>query len=189
MSRKGLNCTFVYSAGGRSLGYRLRASSVSHGLAVVGTESSARIRKVFYPHHLTMSNFSVTVDLIGETEYKSFSNWMANYLEYAMTKGTNAATFPAMTVIIPSHRFQKRGIPLSGYTWGDTVGRMVWTQQIPFLGIEDNRENQTYVRSRVEGYSSANKPFYPQPDKNASTVETIVKATGAANVTYDMGGE
>lgn len=175
LARKGLNATFSYQVGPKTRAYRLRASGVSHGVSIVAQESSARIRKVFYPHHLTMSGFSVRVDLIGEDEFVSFSNWVADYLDYAMAHGSDFSIFPTMDVSVPSHRFSKSGIPLTGYQWGDAVGKMVWSQDVNFMGVEDNRDRQKFGGSWVTANTS---PYYPQPEKDNVSMTTLGQAIG-----------
>ena len=114
-------------------------------------------------------------DLVGEDEFVSFSNWLADYLDYAMAHGSDFSIFPTMDVSVPSHRFSKSGIPLTGYQWGDAVGKMVWSQDVNFMGVEDNRDRQKFGGSWVTANTS---PYYPQPEKDNVSMTTLGQAIG-----------
>ena len=166
MSRQGLNASLTYYGRGKNQqGYRVRASNIQHGMKVIYTESSARVRRVLYPHRLSSAQFSITVELVGEAEYVSFSNWMAAYAEYALNQPPGAPSdFPFMTVSVPSRNFLRYGVPLTGFTWGDKVGGMLWEQQVTFETYREPGEAKTTGFSAysapINGYQTS-QYFYP----------------------------
>lgn len=188
MARNGLNCRLSYRSGGGAVthAYRLRCKSISHGMTVVGTESSARVKKVFYPHKLSFAPFSITVDLIGEDEFNSFTDWMTNYIDVVFSEGLESSTFPYMLVEVEARGFNMAGIPLNGYDRSDAAGRMIWSPTINFHTVADNREGMTDQRSFVSGINSENRYYYPTkdaiPETWASLAKTLFGSGGDAGV-------
>lgn len=163
--RHGLNASLTYVKGKNQQGYRVRVTNVQHGMKVIYTESSARVRRVLYPHRLSSAQFSVTVQLVGEAEYISFSDWMAAYAEYVLNQPSGAPSdFPFMTVSVPSRNFLRYGVPLTGFTWGDKVGGMLWEQQLAFETAREPGEAQppllSAYRAPIKGYQTS-QYFYP----------------------------
>lgn len=161
--RQGLNCTLSYMKGQRRMAYRVRATVLTHGMKVIYDESQARVRKAFYPHRLSSAQFMVGVDLVGEAEYKSLSNWLASYADYILDPDLRFGEFPSMAVSIPSRDFLRKGVPLSGYEWGDAVGKMVWTVGMTFETAGEPGERNPAL-SKVGGiamYDKDSRYFYP----------------------------
>lgn len=136
MTRLGLNAKFSYSRGGRTHSYQVRASGVSHGIQPIFTESAARVRKVYYPHRVSLTQFGVQVELLDEAEYISLSSWMADYADWALNSSAYDV-FPYMLVFIPSRNFYRRGVPVSGFEWGDRAARVDWGYTIAFETVDD----------------------------------------------------
>jgi hypothetical protein len=163
--RKGLNCTLTYPKGKKTLGYRVRANLLMHGMQIIADESQGRTRKAFYPHRLSSAQFAVGIELKGEDEYTSFSNWLAGYAKYVLDMNLRSGEFPAMGVSIPAHGFLKKGVPLTGYEWGDKVGAMVWTPTITFETVQEPGDPENLALSKVGGLVALTDPttqyFYP----------------------------
>lgn len=133
MPRQGLNATFTYQRGGTTAAYRVRCSRIQHGTVMVADESKSRLRRAYYPHRVSTQQFVITVDLMGYPEHKSLSTWLAGYSSYALDPDISSGTdYPTMSVSVPSYDFAHRGVPLSGYQWGDHVGSMVFKVAIVF---------------------------------------------------------
>ena len=169
MARQGLNTTLSYMRGKERRAYKVRANLITHGVTVLYDESASRIRRAFYPHRLTSAQFTIGIQLNGDEEFRSFSSWMANYVDYLLDPNLAFDLFPVMTVAIPSKSknpsedFLRDGVPMSGFEWGDHVGAMVWQPQVVF---ESAGEHGIVPKlSRVEGLSAiADKNvryFYP----------------------------
>ncbi len=162
-SRQGLNCTLSYLAGGQRRAYRVRANVLTHGMKVIYDESQARVRKAFYPHRLSSAQFMVGIELVGEVEHSSFTNWMAGYADYILDPNLRFGEFPSMAVAIPSRDFLRKGVPLTGYEWNDTVGKMVWAHSLVFETAGEPGESAPGL-SRVGGialYGNESRYFYP----------------------------
>lgn len=133
MPRKGLNCTLSYVRGGKTRMYKVRCNSITHGTQMIADESQARLHRAYYPHRVTTQQFALKILLIGYAERKSFSNWLASYSDYALNPDVSGGTdFPTMSVTVPSREFVHRGVPLSGYEWGDQVGSMIFNPTVVF---------------------------------------------------------
>lgn len=164
--RNGLNCSLTYNRGKTTCTYSVRANLVAHGMQVIYAESSARVRRVFYPHRLTYAQFALGVDLVGEDEFVSFSTWMANYADYAISLDLPVNGYPYMAVSIPSRRFLRYAVPLSGgFEWGDSVGLMLRTETVVFetVGQPGDKANQSPT-SYATGQAlkdATSKYFYP----------------------------
>lgn len=131
--RQGLNATLSYQRGGTTAAYRVRCSGVQHGTQMIAEESKSRLRRAYYPHRLSTQQFMITVELKGYPEHRSLSTWLAGYSSYALDPDINSGTnYPTMSVSVPSYDFVHRGVPLTGYEWGDHVGSMVWQIGIIF---------------------------------------------------------
>lgn len=73
-----------------------------------------------------------------------------------------------MSVLIPAAPrggFYKKGVPLTGYEFGDSVGKMLWGIGITFETSEEPIDRGRLVRtSRVTGtalYDKVTRHFYP----------------------------
>lgn len=162
-TRQGLNCTLSYMKGNTRKAYRVRANILTHGMRVIYDESQARVRKAFYPHRLSSAQFLVGVELVGEAEYSSFTNWMAAYADFVLDPNLRFGEFPSMAVSIPSRDFLRKGVPLTGYEWGDRVGAMVWSVGLTFETAGESGEKAPAL-SRVGGaaqYDPDVRYFYP----------------------------
>jgi hypothetical protein len=146
-TRKGLNCTLTFPNGKDPRGnptysaFRVRADVLGHGMTMVADSSSARNARAYYPHRATPSRFYLRVLLKGYSERKAFADWMQGYADFVMNPGLAAGdSFPDMRVLLPARNFDREGVPLSGFEWGDTIGAIVWT---PVITFECTREPQS----------------------------------------------
>lgn len=203
MSRQGLNCTLSYLVGSRRRAYKVRANVVTHGMKVIYDESQARVRKAFYPHRLSSAQFMVNVQLIGEDEYVSFASWMAGYADYVLDLNLRSGEFPAMAVSVPSRDFARKGVPLTGFEWGDNVGLMVREIPIMFETAGEPGEKPPGL-SKVGGialYGNESRYFYPNgiqlsgeqtpPDgtyAKVTTIEDILPPAPSNTGAYDPTG-
>lgn len=171
MARKGLNCTlrYLYNSGSKVGAYNVRASAIAHSVSLIYTESQARVRSAFYPHHQALAPFAIKVLLNGEDEYVSFNKWMGAYAAMLLNRDTNyvGKMPPAMNVSIPSRNFHRNGIPMTGYEWGDEVGKMVWEQTLVFETVSDQVGlNTSYSSTNLGGLSDSQlQYFYPNGDQ------------------------
>lgn len=168
MGRQGLNATLSYQRGGSTSAYRVRCSGIQHGTQMIAEESKSRLRRAYYPHRVSTQQFAITVQLKGYAEHRSLSTWLAGYSSYALDPDINSGTdYPTMFVSVPSYEFTHRGVPLSGYEWGDHVGSMLFNTTILFEAAYEpwakakpavtRVENEWYAFSKDE----AIKYFYP----------------------------
>jgi hypothetical protein len=197
--RQGLNTTLSYMQGSTNNAYQVRANLVTHGMTVLFSQSQARVRGAFYPHRLTSAQFAVNVQLVGEDEYVSFTNWLATYAAYILDINLAFGEFPSMVVQVPSVNFMRRGVPLTGYEWGDRVGAMLWEIPMTFESAGEPLDTAP-VLSSVQGYHTNTDPdvqyFYPTgtqlggnsvpadgtytPVSTAATLAAATAATSAA---------
>jgi hypothetical protein len=162
-TRRGLNCTLTYPRGGANRVFRVRADVVGHGMTMVADTSSARNSRAYYPHRATPSRFYIRVLLKGYSERKTFADWMQGYADYVMNPGLPAgAKFPDMRVLLPARNFDREGVPLSGFEWGNTAGAIIWTPTITF---ECTREPQDTEKWTTSSFVNASDPdmryFWP----------------------------
>jgi hypothetical protein len=168
-SRKGLNCTLTFPNGKDARGrethssFRVRADVVGHGMTMVADSSSARNARAYYPHKVTPSRFYLRVLLKGYSERKAFADWMQGYANYVMNPGLAAGNkFPDMRVLLPARGFDREGVPLSGFEWGNTIGAMIWT---PVITFECTREPQDPKTISASSFQDAQDPdlkyFWP----------------------------
>lgn len=158
-TRKGLNCTLTYPRKGVNHTLRCRVDMVGHGLVMVADESSGRNRRAYYPHRVAPAQFYIRALLNGWSERKAFSDWIQTYADFVMDPGLPAGSkFPDMRVLIPARKFDREGVPLTGFDWGDTIGGMLWTPTITF---ETTREPQ-------DANAVATSKFVAATDKDAS---------------------
>ncbi|MEU9405613.1 hypothetical protein AB0E08_07900 [Streptomyces sp. NPDC048281] len=162
-TRKGLNCTLTYPKGGANQVFRVRADVVGHGMTMVADSSSARNARAYYPHRPVPSRFYIRVLLKGYSERKAFSDWMQAYANYVMNPAIAAGSrFPDMRVLLPARNFDREGVPLSGFEWGDAVGAIVWTPVISFECTREPQDTETWAPSKfVAASDSDTKYFWP----------------------------
>lgn len=165
--RQGLNATLSYKRGSTTRAYRLRVNGIVHGPEMVADESQARLRRAYYPHRVTTQQFGLVLQLIGWDERRSFTNWMASYASYALDPDLGTSDYPTMSVTVPSYEFVHRGVPLSGYEWGDHVGSMVFTPTVMFVPAYEPWDKSKPSVTRVDNVwraftkDEAIKYFYP----------------------------
>lgn len=163
-TRQGLNTTLSYMSGKTRRSYQVRTNMIAHGMKVLFDESASRTHRAFYPHRLTSAQFALGIQLVGEDEYRSFSSWLATYADFILNIDLAFGEFPSMAVTVPSQNFMRKGVPLSGYEWGDRVGAMLWNPQIIFESAGEPLDIDPRL-SRVEGYSKTAgrdmRYFYP----------------------------
>lgn len=131
MARAGLNATLSY-VNGATRSYQVRAGDLAFGAEMVATESAARIYRSYYPHKSANQQFSVQVLLKNWAERTDFMNWLSTYAQWALDPNAIRATFPYMTISVPSRSFYQRGLPLDGYEWGAHTGMMAFSPTITF---------------------------------------------------------
>lgn len=129
--RKGLNCHLSYQMAGGKQQYSIRIDTLSTGIEMLGSESQARMMRAFYPHRVTAQRFAVNALLNGYNEHVSLTNWLSQYVTYALDPNRSGA-FREMEVSIPAAEMILYGVPLTGYVWGDRVGRVLWNTGIEF---------------------------------------------------------
>jgi len=164
--RQGLNATLSYRRGEATRAYRVRCNGITHGTQMIFDESQARLRRAFYPHRVSTQQFSITVELKGWEERKSLTDWLASYASYALDPDLGG-DYPTMAISVPSYEFSHRGVPLTGYEWGDQVGSMVFTPTIVFEAAYEPWDKAKPAVTRVENawkafaQDDAIKYFYP----------------------------
>lgn len=168
MARAGLNATLQWSDGGAPHAYRVRCDMVSHGVQMVYEESQARRRKAFYPHRLAESQFSINVVLIGGKERAHFNAWIKNYASFVLKPELSGADFPPMQVIVPSRNFDKRGVLISGYDYGDKLGAMVWNHVLVFEATPSVSETHSEWTAQSSS-DTALQYFYPMSEQLSGT--------------------
>jgi len=164
-TRRGLNATLSYPRDGKTHVYRVRCTTISHGLQLVSTESQSRTERALYPMKQVPTQFSITVALKGYPEHRHFSDWLATYAMFALNPD-RGGKYPQMTVSVPSRNFQRAGVPLSGAEWGDKVGRILWNRVVTFETSGEPWDSRKPRYSRYEDPENAqayreNRYFYP----------------------------
>lgn len=150
MARFGLNATLSYKAGSATRAYRVRCVGIRHGTQMIAEESQARVRRAYYPHRVSTQQFAITVALMGWNERKSFSNWLGTYAGHALNPDIGGTNYPTMLVTVPSREFVHRGVPLTGFEWGDHVGSMVFSPMIVFEAAYEPWDKAKPAVTRVE---------------------------------------
>jgi hypothetical protein len=189
--RRGLNATLSYPYGKTTHAYRVRCTTIVYGLELVFDESQGRTMRALYPMKQIPTQFTISAALVGYKEHTSFSDWLSDYALYALNPPAGAS-FPVMSVSVPSRGFSRSGVPVSGMEWGDHVGSMVWNRAITFetTGEPWDSKKPKYSRYEDPEVSSLayleNRYFYPSgvqlsgneapPD---GTYVAIVKPKGA----------
>lgn len=152
--RKGLNCHLSYKMAEGSQTYSIRIDALTTGIEMLGSESQARMMRAFYPHRVTTQRFAVNAIVHGYNEHVSLTNWLSQYVSYALDPNRSGA-FREMEVSIPAADIILYGVPLTGYVWGDKVGKILWNTGIEF---EATREPWSGIiregSSRVTNYDS-----------------------------------
>lgn len=163
-TRKGLNCTLTYPLNGKNHSFRLRVGTVGHGITMIASESTGRNRRAYYPHRVAPARFYIQPILVGFGERKTFADWMQVYADYVMDPGLPAGTkFPDMRVLIPARKFDREGVPLSGFERGDTIGGMFWTPTVMFETTKEPQDTESWTTSRFVAASDPDmKYFWPQ---------------------------
>jgi hypothetical protein len=167
LARKGLNATLSFKRGSATHAYQVRCTGIVHGTQMIAEESQARIRRAYYPHQVTTQQFGITLALMGYPERRSLSNWLASYSSYALHPDIGGTEYPTMFVVVPSYEFTHRGVPLTGFEWGDHIGSMVFTPTIMFEAAYEPWDKTKPAITRVENTwrafskDEAIKYFYP----------------------------
>lgn len=165
--RQGLNCTLSYKRGSTTRTYRVRCSAITYGVQMVSDESQARMRRAYYPHRVSTQQFGISVLLVGYDERLSLTNWLSDYATFALDPDLGNGDFPTMSVIVADRNFTHRGVPVSGYEWGDHVGSMVFSPTIVFEAAYEPWDKAKPAITHVEDTWSAFvqdkaiKYFYP----------------------------
>jgi hypothetical protein len=192
MARRGLNCTLSYSDGNRLRQYRIRCDMASEGTVMVYEESQARLVRAFYPHRTAQAPFQIRAVLIGQKERKSFTNWLDGYAGFVLDPDLRSSRFPPMTVNLPSRRFIRVGVPLSGFEYGDHVGSMVWNHVITFESIPvqlstSNASRPGVVPTAIDPQTEFFYPFGDQlsGDKAGAVYTQIITTLAPSQTTPD----
>lgn len=166
-TRQGLNCTLSYHHGQR-YSYRCRVEEVAWGVRAPMDEAAGRSRRTAYPHRVTPAPFQIVVVLNGYFEFTDFRDFMMSYAGFTMDDQlSDHGTDRAMTVSVPSRRFLHKGILLTGISFGDHVGSMVW--RIPYVFEPTSNPLERNSAARLSTYSfgtalgliSEARYFYP----------------------------
>ncbi|MFF7198187.1 hypothetical protein ACFZAM_31325 [Streptomyces sp. NPDC008079] len=162
-TRQGLNCTLTYPRRGVTQTFRARVDTVGHGLVMVAAESTGRNRRAYYPHRVAPAQFYLRMLLNGFAERKAFSDWMQAYADYVMDPGLpGGQKFPDMRVLVPARKFDREGVPLTGFDWGDTVGAMLWTPTVTFETTREPQDTESWATSHFVAASDPSlKYFWP----------------------------
>lgn len=129
-SRPGLNGSLSYPDGARTRAFQVRVETITHGLKPVYAESASRARRALYPHRMSDTRFTLGMMFVGQAEWQAFTSFLGGFAATLLNPGSNAS--PTMTVQVPVRGFVRRGIPLSGFEWGATLGRVVFRPQVEF---------------------------------------------------------
>ncbi|MGW9067899.1 hypothetical protein ACWGQT_00405 [Streptomyces yangpuensis] len=161
--RRGLNCTLSYPLKGATQVFRVRVDALGHSITMVADESMARNSRAYYPHRLAPSRFYLRVLLNGYGERKAFTDWMQRYADHVMDPGLpGGAAFPDMRVLLPARNFDREGVPLTGFEWGDAVGAMLWTPTIVFEVTREPQDTESWDTSRFQNAADPDmKYFWP----------------------------
>lgn len=154
MGRQGLNASLSYQYGGKTYKFAVRVLQVAYGSQLVAEEAQARTRRAFYPHQVTAVPFSLVPVVKGYQERVQLSNFLNDYVSRALDPALSVAKFPTMLVTVPSRRFVRWGVPLSGIEWGDHVGSMVWTPRVVFQTHVDQSLGQSTTDYKWISYFS-----------------------------------
>jgi hypothetical protein len=165
--RQGLNCTLSYKRGSTIRAYRVRCAGIQHGTQMIADESQSRLRRAYYPHRVSTQQFAISIELKGYPEHKDLSNWLSGYASYALDPDLATADYPTMSVVCPARDFVHRGVPLTGFQWGDHVGSMVFNPTIVFEAAYEPWDKAKPAVTRVVNAwdafrkDDAIKYFYP----------------------------
>lgn len=151
--RKGLNCHLSYQMAEGRQSYSLRIDALTTGIEMLGTESQARMVRAFYPHRVTTQKFAINAIVHGYNEHVSLTNWLSQYVTYALDPNRSGA-FREMEVAIPAAEIILHGVPLTGYTWGDKVGKIIWNTGIEFEATREPWSDISRDESRVLNYDA-----------------------------------
>jgi len=165
MARRGLNATLSYPRDGKTRAYRVRCISVQHSVELVSTESQGRTQRALYPMKQVPGQFAIKVALIGYNEHTHFSNWLSEYSMFALNP-SRGGPYPQMIVSVPSRRFQRSGVPLTGVEYGDHVGAILWNREVIFETTGEPWDSKKPRYSQYEDPENAqayreNRYFYP----------------------------
>lgn len=149
--RKGLNATLTYSAGNSRRGFKVRCNTVVHGTEMIATESQARMRRAYYPHRLSPTQFAIGVECVGYYEHKALSSWLMEFSGFVLNPSLQDVSGAVMTVSVPSRDFMRKGIPVAGIEFGDRVGSMVFTPVIVFETAYDPSDPAAFRASKFDG--------------------------------------
>ncbi|MFI0967063.1 hypothetical protein ACH4S8_37615 [Streptomyces sp. NPDC021080] len=162
-TRKGLNCVLFYPVGKNVRSFTVRVDAIGHGLTMIADESSARNARAYYPHRVAPSRFYIRVLLKGFGERKAFSDWLQGYADHVMNPGLAVGKkFPDMRVLVPARNFDRNGVPLTGFEWGDVIGGMLWTPTIVFETTGEPQDTDSWTTSKfVAAQDPDLKYFWP----------------------------
>jgi hypothetical protein len=150
-TRQGLNATLTYTRRGVRQGFKLRCNGITYGFSLIAEESQARTRRAYYPHRLAPDRFAIRLQLKGYAEHKTLSGWLADYMSYILDPSIANAADTMMTVSVPSRNFTRKGVPVSGITYGDKVGKTLWEETVVFESLSDPADPDGYTPSKYDG--------------------------------------
>jgi hypothetical protein len=161
--RRGLNCLLSYPLRGEIQILKIRIDALGHGVEMIADESTGRNQRAYYPHRLAPARFYIRVLLVGHSERKTFADWIQRYADFVMDPGlAGGGAFPAMRVLHPDRNFDREGVPLSGFEWGDRIGSIVWTPTVTFETTREPQDTEVWSTSRFVAASDPDlKYFWP----------------------------
>lgn len=162
--RQGLNCTLSYQANGSVRAFRCRVDKTTEEAIMISSESQARTNRAYYPHRRAKAPFTINVMLIGQSERKSFTNFMDAYSAYVLSPELAVGAFPAMLVQVPSRGFVFNGVPTAGaQAYGDHLAAMVWNHNVTFESVPSVLSNSSASRpdNILNRSDNATQFFYP----------------------------
>jgi hypothetical protein len=177
------NCVLSYSNGGTINSFRVWCTGYNWGFEQLGSESSARRFRAFYPRRVAPSKFSVTLALKanttrngggypvpGTSDYDRFGKFMADYYNYMLelqdSAGSGGTSYKGLMLVnLVGRGWARFGIPISGVSYGDHVGSLLWTPTLVFETALDPLDTQQDIvpaqYNNPVKESEASKYFYP----------------------------
>lgn len=144
--------------------FDVRCNGITYGMKMLYAEDAAKTRKAFYPRMLAADTFSLSLVFLANqqtekgniNEHKVFSTWMAEYAQYMLS--FTGRRLPTMEVKInygKNKNFNRRGLPLTGYSWEDRVGVITYPSVVTFQTQLD-----PIVRSAITGADESSLSAY-----------------------------
>jgi hypothetical protein len=153
----GENCT-LSAAGYGQVGVMIER--FSHGLDIVGSSDSARVRKAFYVSAVTATSFSITIICGSDpTRFTLLSLWLKHYGDrLALADGGVGP----MRVQVPSRKFDRLAILKTGVHFGENLDEINRRINLGFIGARSPGDFANPMASEFINTDDADaKYFYP----------------------------